>query len=314
MPPKRKSDPCAVCNKAIVDGRDEALFCEGKCQAWLHRCCASVSSEQHKLLTASTEPFLFPTCGQEHNQAQIAELKNTVEALKLELSQLKKAFSDVQDQATQPTSINSKSYAGAVATDRKTRSTKRRPTVTDAWKRSKPTHQSSKRPPNSTSSAPGTAPPGNNAASNSAAQSNRARVEGARRIWGTVKSCTVGTVKSVIQRFCNVESSLRVRRKTSKLSPDSNRIRWWFVLHGDETLLTSLESQWETVNMQTSWKLQPCFMQTEPPPGPQVDVSEPNGLSTSNDTPQSLHDLSSHSDHFLGELVEGHPPTQIQTQ
>jgi len=64
--------------------------------------------------------------------------------------------------------------------------------------------------------------------------------------------------------------------------------------------------------MQTSWKLQPCFMQSEPPPGPQVDVSEPNGRS--NDTPQSLHDLSSHSDHFLGELVEGHPPTQTQTQ
>ena len=72
--------------------------------------------------------------------------------------------------------------------------------------------------------------------------------------------------------------------------------------------------QWEAVNMQTSWKLQPCFMPTEPPPGPQVDVSEPNGLRTSNNTPQSLHDLSSHSDHFLGELVEGHPPTQIQTQ
>ena len=70
---------------------------------------------------------------------------------------------------------------------------------------------------------------------------------------------------------------------------------------------------WEAVNMQTSWKLQPCFMPTNPPE-PQVDVSEPNGLSTSNDKPQSLHDLSSHSDHFLGELVEGHPPTQIQTQ
>ena len=224
MPPKRKSDPCAVCNKAIVDGRDEALFCEGKCQAWLHRCCASVSSEQHRLLTASTEPFLCPTCGQEHNQAQIAELKNTVEALKLELSQLKKAFSDLQDQATQPTSINSKSYAAAAATDLKARSSKRRPTVTDVWKKSKPTHQSSKRLPNSTASAPGTVPTGNNAASNSTAQSNRARVEGARRIWGTVKSCTVGTVKSVIQRFCNVESSLRGRRKTSKLSPDSNRI------------------------------------------------------------------------------------------
>ena len=196
MPSKRKSDPCAVCNKAIVDGRDEALFCEGKCQAWLCRCCARVSSEQHKLLTANTEPFFCPTCGQEHNQAQIAELKNTVEALKLELSQLKKAFSDFQDQATQPTTINSttinsKSYAAAATTDHKTRSTKQRPTVTDVRKKSNLMHQSPKRPPDSTPSAPGTVSSNNSAASNSTAQSNRARVEGARRIWGTVKSCTV---------------------------------------------------------------------------------------------------------------------------
>ena len=47
---------------------DKALFCEGKCQVWLHRCCVSVSSEQHKLFTTSTEPFLCPTFGQEHNQ------------------------------------------------------------------------------------------------------------------------------------------------------------------------------------------------------------------------------------------------------
>ena len=196
---------------------------------------------------ASTEPFLCPTCGQEHYQTQITELKNTVEALKLDLSQLKKAFADFRDQATQPTTINSttinsKSYAAAATTDHKTGSTKQRRTVTDVRKKSNLTHQSSKRPPDSTPSAPGTVPSNNSAASNSTAQSNRARVEGARRIWGTVKSCTVGTVRNVIQRFCMLESRLRVRCKTSKLSPDSNRIRWWFVLHGDETLLTSLES------------------------------------------------------------------------
>ena len=238
MPPKRRSDLCAVCNKAIVDGRDEVLFCEGKCQAWLHRCCASVRSEQHKLLTVSTEPFFCPTCGQEHNQAQIAELKNTVEALKLELSQLKKTFSDFQDRAAHPTSINSKSYAAAAA---ETRSTKRRPTA--ARNKSQPTHQSSKTPPVSTPSQPGNVPDvSNNAAINSAVQGNRVKVEGARRIWGTVKSCTMGTVRSVIQRFCKIESGLRVRRKISKSSSETNRIRWWFVLHGDETLLTSLES------------------------------------------------------------------------
>ena len=179
---KEKRPLCRLQQSHIVDGRDEALFCEGKCQAWLHRCCASVSSEQHKLLAASTEPFLCPTCGQERNQAQIAELKNTVEALKLELSQLKKAFSDFRDQATQPTTINSttinsKSYAAAATTDDKTRSIKRRPTVTDVRKKCNLMHQSSKRPPDSTPNAPGTVPSNNSAASNSTAQSNRARVD-----------------------------------------------------------------------------------------------------------------------------------------
>ena len=98
-----------------------------------------VLHEQHKLFAASTEPFFCPTCGQERNQAQIAELKNTVEALKLELSQLKKAFSNFQDQAK---TISLKSYAAAAATDHRTGSTKRRPTITDVRKKS-----SSKRPP-----------------------------------------------------------------------------------------------------------------------------------------------------------------------
>ena len=47
----------------------------------------------------------LPVAKSRDNQFKIAEQKNTVEALKLELSQLKKALSDLQDQATQPTSI-----------------------------------------------------------------------------------------------------------------------------------------------------------------------------------------------------------------
>ena len=36
--------------------RSSLLDLRKKCPAWLHRCCARVSSEQHKLLRASTEP------------------------------------------------------------------------------------------------------------------------------------------------------------------------------------------------------------------------------------------------------------------
>lgn len=44
---------CAVCLGDIIDGKHEAIFCEGKC----HRGCASVSQELLTVLTASEEPL-----------------------------------------------------------------------------------------------------------------------------------------------------------------------------------------------------------------------------------------------------------------
>ena len=38
-----------------------------------------------------------------------------------------------------------------------------------------------------------------------------------------------------------------------KENPVTNKARWWFVLHGNESLL------WPQVNLQTSWKLKPCY-------------------------------------------------------
>ena len=46
----------------------------------------------------------------------------------------------------------------------------------------------------------------------------------------------------------------------------SKRSKWWYVIHGDESVLVHLESNWEQINLQTSWKLELCFM-TESIPG-----------------------------------------------
>ena len=58
--PKTK---CAICNQDIVDGKDQALLCEGTCKSWLHRYCAGVSITHFKKLSASSAIslcFLFP--------------------------------------------------------------------------------------------------------------------------------------------------------------------------------------------------------------------------------------------------------------
>lgn len=53
---------CAVCLGDIVDGKHEAIFCDGKCKRWYHRGCASVSQELLSTLTASDEPFFCLMC------------------------------------------------------------------------------------------------------------------------------------------------------------------------------------------------------------------------------------------------------------
>ena len=65
-------------------------------------------------------------------------------------------------------------------------------------------------------------------------------------------------VKCAIERICGI-SSIRVRRKTSINSRGGRR--WWFMLHDDEGALCTLESQWSSTELQTAWKLEPCFMQ-----------------------------------------------------
>ena len=49
----------SICHKAVVNGKDDAFFCEGHCQKWLHRVCTSVTEEQH----VGCEWATFPLCG-----------------------------------------------------------------------------------------------------------------------------------------------------------------------------------------------------------------------------------------------------------
>ena len=82
---------------------------------------------------------------------------------------------------------------------------------------------------------------------------DKIRVVGACRIWGTLKNSTAASIKSVITRLCKVSEIRKDKEDTvSKWS------KWWYVVH--ESVLVRLESNWERINLQTSWKLEPCFM------------------------------------------------------
>jgi hypothetical protein len=45
----------------------------------------------------------------------------------------------------------------------------------------------------------------------------------------------------------------------------NGKVCWWFVLHDDEANLQVIDAKWEQVELQTSWKLEPCYRQETAP-------------------------------------------------
>ena len=82
------------------------------------------------------------------------------------------------------------------------------------------------------------------------------KVEGVRRIWGTVRSCTSRTILTTLQKFSTVAERVEVRRKFKKCR--DIRVQWWFLIRGEEGVLEALQKEWESIQSQTSWKLECC--------------------------------------------------------
>ena len=253
MPPKKKqsckqgatpSEECCICCQPVTLGKDEALFCVGSCQQWLHRYCASVSAQRYRAITGDSSPFLCPNCCCEQQKEQIAVLADSVESLKHEITQLKESLVSVSAAQTAMAETSKRSYATAtkssVSRCRDDRSSKHSARALSSI--SSPTTLDS-----NGESVPSVPP-----------TMSKVKVAGARRIWGTLRDCTVKSVKNVIARVCKIDSGVHVKRKVKENST-SKKIRWWFVLHATEDLLCDLEGKWAEVNLQTSWKLEPCF-------------------------------------------------------
>ena len=74
--------------KALTIGQDEALFCSGKCQQWIHHYYVSVSVACYKDIKKNDASFFCFCCNEGKGQHEIAMLKSTVELLQQEISKL----------------------------------------------------------------------------------------------------------------------------------------------------------------------------------------------------------------------------------
>ena len=80
-------------------------------------------------------------------------------------------------------------------------------------------------------------------------------VNGARRIWGTLKSASAHTVQNTIVKLSKRSdaNSLQVKHKYKILQ--NGKCLWWFVIHGKEEAKQALEAEWESLNLHTGWCL-----------------------------------------------------------
>lgn len=104
VPPTSKVS-CCICCQSIQPDKDEALFCSGSCQQWLHRYCASVSEDCYKSVKSGNSPFFCFCCYRVRKEEQLSLFESSIQALKAEILELKKCSSAVpspEDPSSQP--------------------------------------------------------------------------------------------------------------------------------------------------------------------------------------------------------------------
>jgi len=101
---------CPTCLDPIKDAAEnregqEAIYCEGTCDAWLHWQCAGLSQNLYKIDQDGDDPFYCPNCRLIIQEHQIKELKSTIESLHKEVSELKSGIPQPTDVTDQPSSV-----------------------------------------------------------------------------------------------------------------------------------------------------------------------------------------------------------------
>ena len=273
---------CPICCVAIIDGKEEAIFCEGNCHAWLHRRCAGVSTSYFKSLSSNSAKFLCSYCSCQVQQESISRLieafrsvdKDTISVLVNSISKLKEDVSRaVLNQDKIDAQPNEMPWSQVV--------------------RKKPKLKKSK--------------PRSDAGQKVLSSEEKIEVKNARRVWGTLRTTTSAAVRTTLQQLIGFpESDVIVKRKFKTANGDSDRvIKWWFVVRGNEETIQQLESGWPKVQLQTAWKLEPLyFISKKKTPNKELSMStdqlpslKPQSTEVCHTTKQPSHQADAEDQH-----------------
>ena len=100
---------CPVCEEVIKEPTDkapgdEAIFCEGQCEAWFHRKCAGISKKVYESTSESDNPFYCILCLQTYFNNEISQLKQQISVL---VSKIPNLAEDKGDQQPHPVELSS---------------------------------------------------------------------------------------------------------------------------------------------------------------------------------------------------------------
>ena len=111
---KEGGQPPSNCSNVIVeyneeqgaDG-DDAIFCEGKCNSWIHRMCVGLSKMCYQELSEDDSPYFCPHCKINQQANEIAELKEVINSLTSDLKSIKEELLKAKDNITNKWQSNS---------------------------------------------------------------------------------------------------------------------------------------------------------------------------------------------------------------
>lgn len=122
-PPKSKAKggktseaDCLICLEPILEADDhcvgeEAVFCEGQCQGWIHRKCAGVPRPVFDKLGESDAVFLCTYCMQVSQSNEISRLSNILNELNSSITCLTETIKSLQTSVTNHSSENTNSLS-----------------------------------------------------------------------------------------------------------------------------------------------------------------------------------------------------------
>ena len=93
---KTHNTTCPICEESFKSGH-ESIFCEGNCQKFIHRWCASLTKEQFKRASESDLPFYCLHCITLRQNFEIDKLRKLVSELTTKISTLVLQTSPVSD-------------------------------------------------------------------------------------------------------------------------------------------------------------------------------------------------------------------------